>query len=65
MLELWEAQEGEQWLALEYLYHDRRFEVVHIYPEEIDPKEMLRSAVRVRFIGVLGRGRVFVPFGYP
>ena len=40
LLELWEAQEGdERWMELEYLYRDGRFEVVYIYPDEVDPDE--------------------------
>jgi hypothetical protein len=40
LLELWEAQDGgERWTELEYLCRDGRFEVVYIYPEEIDPDE--------------------------
>jgi hypothetical protein len=40
LLELWEAQDsGQRWMELEYLYREGRFEVVYIYPEEIDPDE--------------------------
>lgn len=40
LLELWEAQEGEErWMELEYLCHDGRFEVAYIYTDEIDPNE--------------------------
>jgi len=40
LLELWEAQEGDdRWMELEYLCHEGRFEVVYIYPDEIDRDE--------------------------
>lgn len=41
LLDLWEAQEGEErWEELQYFVKDGRFEVVFVYPEELDPEEM-------------------------
>jgi hypothetical protein len=41
LLDLWEAQEGaERWEELQYFVKDGRFEVVFVYPEELDPEEM-------------------------
>lgn len=40
LLELWEAQEGqERWSELEYVLRDGRFDVAYFYPDEIDPEE--------------------------
>lgn len=41
LLDLWEAQEGaERWEEIQYFVKDGRFEVVFVYPEELDPEEM-------------------------
>lgn len=41
LLDLWEAQEGEErWEELQYFVKDGRFEVIFVYPEELDPDEM-------------------------
>ena len=40
LLDLWEAQEGDnRWAEMEYLVRGGRFEVAYIYPDEIDPEE--------------------------
>jgi hypothetical protein len=40
LLELWEAQEGnDRWAEMEYVLRDGRFEVAYTYPDEIDPEE--------------------------
>lgn len=40
LLDLWEAQEGDdRWVEMEYLVRNGAFEVVYIYPDEIDPEE--------------------------
>lgn len=51
LLELWEAQEGDdRWSELEYVLRDGRFDVNYFYPDEIDPEEDLadRRARSVR-----------------
>ncbi|WP_231731988.1 hypothetical protein [Sphingomonas sp. CCH5-D11] len=51
LLDLWEAQEGEdRWAEMEYLLRDGKFEIVYIYPDEIDAEEDLveRRARAVR-----------------
>lgn len=40
LLDLWEAQQGEdRWAEIEYIVRDGRFEVTFVYPEEIAPEE--------------------------
>ena len=40
LLDLWEAQEGDdRWAEVEYLVRDGKFEVAYIYSDEIDPEE--------------------------
>lgn len=51
LLDLWEAQEGEdRWAEMEYLLRDGKFEIVYIYPDEIDAEDDLveRRARAVR-----------------
>jgi hypothetical protein len=41
LLDLWEAQEGEErWEEIQYFVKDGRFEVIFVYPDELDPEEM-------------------------
>jgi hypothetical protein len=41
LLDLWEAQEGEErWEEIQYFVKDGRFEVIFVYPDELDPDEM-------------------------
>lgn len=41
LLDLWEAQEGEErWEEIQYFIRDGRFEVIFVYPDELDPDEM-------------------------
>lgn len=40
LLDLWEAQEGDdRWAEMEYVVQGGRFDVAYIYPDEIDPNE--------------------------
>lgn len=40
LLDLWEAQEGDDpWAEMEYVFRNGKFEVAYIYPDEIDPDE--------------------------
>ena len=40
LLDLWDVQpRGRRWAELEYLVRDGRFEVIFVYPEEIDKDE--------------------------
>jgi hypothetical protein len=42
LLELWEAQEGDdRWAELEYVLRDGRFDVTYFYSDEINPEEDL------------------------
>lgn len=51
LLDLWEAQEGDdRWTEIEYLLRDGKFEVAYIFPDEIAAEEDLgeRRARAVR-----------------
>lgn len=40
LIDLWEAQTGDdRWMEIEYLLREGSFEVVYVFPDEIDPKE--------------------------
>lgn len=40
LLDLWDAQAGDdRWTEMEYLLRDGGFEVVYVFPDEIDPEE--------------------------
>ena len=47
LLDLWEAQSfDDRWAAIEYVVREGRFEATYIYPDAIDPEELLHDRVQ-------------------
>ena len=62
LLQLWELQEGnDRWTELAYVLRDGLFEVVYIYPDEIDPEEDILERRERSLLRHLGKKPVIYP----